>query len=183
MIFLELFHVFFTIGLFCFGGGYAILPFIQESVVGRGWITMHEFGDIIAVAESTPGPVSINTATFVGYKLAGVPGAVCATGSLCLPAFIFLLTVVKLLHTERGEKIMDRLLVGIRPVVVGMIFFAGWAIGQTVFFHSPQGAPVTFNPLALAVALTSLALSVRFKVNPILIIFVSALAGLGLHAL
>ncbi len=180
MIYWQLFSIFFVIGLFCFGGGYAILPFIQDAVVGNGWLTMHEFGDIIAVAESTPGPVSINTATFVGFKMAGVPGAVCATFSLCLPAFLLVVTVVKLLYTKRGEYILNRLLVGIRPVVVGMIFFAAWSIGETVFFQSMNGAEVLFNPLAGIVACVALILSGRFKVSPIKIIAGASIVGLVL---
>lgn len=180
MIYLQLFRVFFLIGIFCFGGGYAILPFIQNEVVGHGWISMQEFGDIIAVAESTPGPVSINTATFVGFKLGGVLGAVTATYALCMPAFILVLTVVKLLYTAKGAKVMDRLLVGIRPVVAGMIFFASWSIAQTVFFVHISGEVMPLNPLAVAVALISFGLSYFYKVSPIKIIMISAVLGVGL---
>lgn len=178
MIYWQLFSIFFVIGLFCFGGGYAILPFIQDAVVGNGWLTMHEFGDIIAVAESTPGPVSINTATFVGFKMAGVPGAVCATFSLCLPAFLLVMTVVKLLYTKRGEYILNRLLVGIRPVVVGMIFYAAWSIGETVFFQTMDGAAISFNALSGVIAITAMILSGRFKISPIKIIIGASVIGL-----
>lgn len=178
MIYWQLFSVFFVIGLFCFGGGYAILPFIQDAVIGNGWLTMQEFGDIIAVAESTPGPVSINTATFVGFKMAGIPGAVCATFSLCLPAFLLVITVVKLLYTKRGECILNRLLVGIRPVVVGMIFFAAWSIGETVFFHTVNGATISFNVFAGIVACVAMVLSGRFKISPIKIIGAASVLGL-----
>lgn len=183
MIYLQLFRVFFLIGIFCFGGGYAILPFIQNEVVGNGWITMQEFGDMIAVAESTPGPVSINTATFVGFKLGGVLGAVTATYALCLPAFILVMTVVKLLYTPRGERVMDRLLVGIRPVVAGMIFFAAWSIAQTVFFAHATGAPMPLNPLAVLVAVICFALSHFYKVSPIRMIIAAAVIGIVLAVL
>lgn len=178
MIYLQLFQVFFVIGVFCFGGGYAILPFIQNSVIDHGWLTMAEFGDIIAVAQSTPGPVSINTATFVGYKLAGVLGALCATFALCLPAVIFVLTVVRLLYLPKGEMIMDRMLTGIRPVVGGMIFFAAWSIADTVFFATVHGEHIPLNYLSVIVAVFAGVATYKYKVSPIAVIFISALLGI-----
>lgn len=178
MIYWQLFSIFFMIGVFCFGGGYAIVPFIQDSVVERGWITIAEFADIIAVSESTPGPISINTATFVGYKLAGVPGAVVATFSLCLPAFILVMTVVRLLYTKRGAKFMDRILIGIRPVVVGMIFFAAWTVGQTAFFTKIPGLPAFSNALAVAVAVLAVVAMLKYHISPIKIIVGSAALGI-----
>ena len=95
MIYLELFLTFFMIGLFTFGGGYAMLPLIQEQVIGKGWMTSEQIVDFIAVSESTPGPFAVNRATFIGTQMGGVLGAVCATLGVVLPSFIIILIVAK----------------------------------------------------------------------------------------
>ena len=95
MIFLELFWTFFKIGAFTFGGGYAMLPLIQESVSAKGWLAMEELVDFVAVSESTPGPFAINIATYVGMETGGVFGAVCATLGVVMPSFIVILIVAR----------------------------------------------------------------------------------------
>ena len=119
---LEMMFVFAMIGLFCFGGGYGILPFIQGEVIGRGWMEIQEFINIIAVSESTPGPLGINVATYVGFKMGGLLGATSATVGLMLPAFFLVLLVTRILQTERGGRAWERMTIGIRPVVVGLSF-------------------------------------------------------------
>lgn len=176
-VLLELFFVFFIIGLFCFGGGYAIIPFIQEAVTSRNWINVNELINMIAVAESTPGPISINTATFVGFKLEGVIGAFFATFGLCLPAFVLVVFVGKILSTAKGKVFIKHIMVGIRPVVVALIFVAALSIAQTVLISpSAEGAVFHFGSTVLAV-LAFFAVH-TFKVHPILLIIGAAVIGL-----
>ena len=103
-LYVEMFFVFAMIGLFFFGGGYGILPFIQGEVIGRGWMTAQEFINILAVSESTPGPLGINVATYVGFKMGGIPGAAFSTIGLMMPAFFLILLVTRALRTEKGGK-------------------------------------------------------------------------------
>lgn len=175
-IYLEMAIVFFVIGMFCFGGGYGILPFIQGEVIGRGWMTVHEFVNIIAVSESTPGPLGINVATYVGFKMGGVPGAVCSTVGLILPAFVLVLLVTKILQTEKGHKIWKRLTVGIRPVVVGLILYAAYSIGKTVLVSNEAGA-FEIDWLGFLLAIIGFVGIYKFKVHPVVLIGISALLG------
>lgn len=174
---LELFFVFFTIGLFCFGGGYVIIPFIQQEIVSRGWMTVQEFIDIIAVSESTPGPLSVNTATYVGFKLNGLLGATISTFGLVLPAFFVVILVSRLWATEKGKHFFDRIMVGIRPVVVGMIFYAAYSIAKTVLVTSngTGGASMDFFGVILAIA--AFAGTLRLKLHPVLMIGAAAIFG------
>ena len=106
MEFLQLLYVFFKIGLLGFGGGYAMLSLIQFEVVDHfGWMTITQFSDMLAISQMTPGPVSINTATYVGYEVAGIPGAVMATISLCLPSVLMMYFVIRFMINNNGKYI------------------------------------------------------------------------------
>lgn len=175
-LYLELFFVFAMIGLFCFGGGYGILPFIQGEVIGRGWMTAQEFINIIAVSESTPGPLGINVATYVGFKMGGIAGAVFSTVGLMMPAFFLVMLVTRLLRTEKGGKLWQRFTIGIRPVVVGLIFYAAWSIAKTVLVHTgTAGLQLDWTGLLLA-AVGFLAVQ-KFKIHPVLLIGTAAILG------
>lgn len=175
-LYLEMMAVFAMIGLFCFGGGYGILPFIQGEVIGRGWMSAQEFVNIIAVSESTPGPLGINVATYVGFKMGGIVGAVFSTVGLMLPAFFLVMLVTRVLQTEQGGRMWQRFTVGIRPVVVGLIFYAAYSIAKTVLVHTgSQAVQLDWTGLALAVA-GFLAIH-RFKVHPVLLIGTAAILG------
>ena len=131
---LNLFLAFFKIGLFSFGGGYAMLPFIQEQTIEvHKWLTNSEFLDILGVAQVTPGPVSINTATFVGYKIAGISGALTATLAVVLPSFIIVLTISFFFHKFKESKIIEDVFKGLRPIVLGLVASAAVGIGKEVF--------------------------------------------------
>lgn len=177
-ILVTLFGVFFGIGLFCFGGGYVIIPLIQEEIVSRGWLSVQEFVDIIAVAESTPGPISINTATFVGYKLSGWLGASIATLGLCLPTFIIVVLVSRLLMTDKGKIFLDRIMVGIRPVVVALVFAAAFTIGGTVLVTPALDKGWLINYSGIILALVAFLGTMKFKLHPIILIALGAAVGL-----
>jgi chromate transporter len=168
--------VFAMIGLFCFGGGYGILPFIQGEVINRGWMSAEEFINIIAVSESTPGPLGINVATYVGFKMGGIVGAVFSTVGLMLPAFFLVMLVTKVLQTERGSKLWQRLTVGIRPVVVGLIFYAAYSIAKTVLIHMDmQGLQLDW--LGVLLAMIGFVAIHKWKLHPVLLIGTAAVAG------
>lgn len=121
MIFFELFYTFFLIGLFTFGGGYAMIPMIQEQVVSKGWITESNLTDFIAVSEATPGPFAINISTFVGNSVGGAFGAVCATIGVILPSIIIILIIAMIMKKFLKNKYVQGALKGVRPVVLALI--------------------------------------------------------------
>lgn len=192
MIFLELFLTFFKIGLFTFGGGYAMLPLIQEAVLEKGWLALEEVVNFIAVSESTPGPFAINMATYVGAEvgsagftgiesvLTGVFGSFCATLGVVLPSFIIILLVAKIFDKFRKNKVVAGCMKGLKPAVVGLIGAALISIGQTVFF--PDGFSWdAFGGVSLWISLAIFAvmcvLSFK-KVHPIVVICLSAVVGI-----
>ena len=128
MILLQLFWEFFKTGLFAVGGGMATIPFLSEMAERTGWFTRGMLADMIAVAESTPGPIGVNTATYVGYTTAGVPGGVVATLGLVTPSFIIILIVAAFLKAFRSNRYVERVFYGIRPASVGMIAAAFVAV-------------------------------------------------------
>ena len=181
MIFLELFLVFLKIGAFTFGGGYAMLPLIQEEVLRRGWLSETEIVDFIAVSESTPGPFAVNVATYVGSQVGGILGAFLATLGVVLPSFIIILIVARCFAAFRNSRIVRGCMSGLKPAVIGMIGAAALSIAVTVFFPSGLTTAVFTTP-AFYVSLATLALSLLLafrKVHPILIICLSAVIGIG----
>jgi len=181
MIYLELFWTFFTIGAFTFGGGYAMLPLIQERVAAKGWVDAQSIVDFVAVSESTPGPFAVNMATYVGSEVAGVFGSVCATLGVVLPSFVIILVVAKCYDAFRKSKVVSGCMTGLKPAVVGLIAAAAVTIGKTVFFP----AAVTWQVVNTAAFYVScgifavMAVLAFKKVHPIVIICLSALAGIA----
>ncbi len=180
-IFLELFITFFKIGLFTFGGGYAMLPLIQKEVLNHGWMEIEEIINFIAVSESTPGPFAINCATYVGMETGGVLGAICATLGVVLPSFIVILIVARFYKQFKESKIVSSVMTGLRPAVIGLIGSALVSMILTVFL--PNGfdfggivIPDLLVSLAIAVVMTVLVFK---KVHPIIIIVISAAAGIA----
>ena len=180
-IFLELFITFFKIGLFTFGGGYAMLPLIQEEVLAHKWMEVEEIINFIAVSESTPGPFAINCATYVGMETGGVLGAICATLGVVTPSFIVILCVAKFYKKFKESKIVSSVMTGLRPAVIGLIGSALVSMILTVFL--PNG--FDFGGIAIPDLLVSLAIAVVMtilvfkKVHPIIIIVLSAVAGIA----
>lgn len=129
MILLKLFISFLKIGAFSFGGGYAMLPLIKkEIIVVRGWLSVKEFIDILAVVEMTPGPIAINSATFLGYRVAGVLGSIVATIGVVLPSFVIILIIAHFLNKFKESPYVDWAFRGIRPVVLGLIIAASLTV-------------------------------------------------------
>lgn len=181
MILLELFLTFFKIGLFTFGGGYAMLPLIQAEVAANGWLSQEELINFVAVSESTPGPFAINIATYIGTETGGILGAICATLGVVLPSFIVILIVAKIYDKFRKNKVVQGCMSGLKPAVVGMIGAAILSMVGTVLF--PNGIEATDalkNPaLPISLILAALMTVLAFKkVHPIIIICISAVVGI-----
>lgn len=180
MILWELFITFFKIGLFTFGGGYAMLPLIQEEVVAHGWFPIEQLVNFIAVSESTPGPFAINTSTFVGMEMAGMLGGFCATLGVVLPSFIIILTVAKCYDKFSNSKIVKGCMSGLKPAVIGLIGSALISVGKTVFIPQGFSAEIFTDPklyISLAIFIVMSVFSFK-KLHPILIICLSAVIGI-----
>jgi chromate transporter len=176
---LQLFVSYLKIGFFGFGGGYAMLSLIHSEVVVRhAWLTNGEFSDIVAISQMTPGPIAINSATYIGYEVAGVWGSVVATVAVCLPALTIMMLVTRFYLRLHDNRYVKGVIMGMRPVVVGMIASAALLL---IFPHSDDGR--SFIDLwSWGIFLITLVASAR-KVNPILLIVLSGIAGVLIYGL
>ena len=189
MIFLELFWTFFKIGAFTFGGGYAMLPLVQEAVLNHGWLEEKQIADFIAVSESTPGPFAINISTYVGSQMGGAYygtwgtlfGAFVSTLGVVLPSFIIILIVAKFFEKFKESKTVSGCMSGLKPAVIGLISSAVISLGTTAFFASGISLSV-FTTAAFyvsAVIFAVMMVAALKKVNPIFIIMGSAVLGIA----
>ena len=185
-VLLELFWSFFQIGLFSVGGGYAAMPLIQHQVVDlHGWMTLQEFIDIITISQMTPGPIAINSATFVGIQIAGLPGAIIATLGCVFPSCVIVLTLAWVYFRYRNLSVVQGVLGGLRPAVVAMIASAGISILFTALWNA---GPVSLNPadldwIAAVLFLAALFVLRKWKLNPIWVMSGAGAAGLMLYLL
>ncbi len=187
MIFLRLFWEFFKTGLFAVGGGMATIPFLSEMAERTGWFSQAMLADMIAVGESTPGPIGVNTATYVGYTVAGIPGGLVATFGLVLPSFLIILIVAAFLKAFRTNKYVERVFYGIRPASVGMIGAACVAVMRlclvdTEAFAAGGGLRDLLNWKGLALfaviwVLTNFVKRTK-KLHPVIFIACSAAVGI-----
>lgn len=175
MIYLQLFLSFLQIGLFSFGGGYAAMPLIQNQVVtNHGWLSMSEFTDLITISQMTPGPIAVNSATFVGIKIAGIPGAVIATLGCILPSCLIVTFIARLYLKYRNMAILQGVLKSLRPAVVAMIASAGISILLSAFWGSEAVIRLSETHLDLvAIFILSLILLQKFKMNPIMVMLLA----------
>ena len=185
MILLELFITFFYIGITTFGGGYAMIPLVRETVLSHNWLTEDEFLNMIAVSESTPGPIAINMATFIGADQAGIPGAALATLGVVLPSFIIILIISALIKNFLKYKAVNAFLDGVRPVVVGLITATALTmLLSTLFGIETIRSEFLPNYSGLIIFAVIVAVSFVFKKikgkkpSPILMILISAVLGI-----
>lgn len=181
----ELFATFFKVGLFSFGGGYGMLPLMLEETVGKSWITEAEFANFLAIAESTPGPISINMATYVGSTQCGLLGSAMATLGAITPSFIVILLIVAVFKNFLENKVVRSALTGMKPVICGMILATGVDLALTNVFPQIESFSLqNFSAQALAITAVIALISVAYKrfrkknVSPIILIVISA--GLGM---
>ncbi len=181
MIYLKLFLTFLKIGAFTFGGGYAMLPLIQEAVLRNNWLSEEQLINFIAVSESTPGPFAVNVSTYVGMTVGGLLGALLATFGVILPSFVIILIVAGFYEKFKENKAVAGCMSGLKPSVVGLIGAAIVSVAITVL--APDGFSINifsgaevYITLGIVVLCTILAFK---KVHPIFIIFLSAIIGIG----
>ena len=193
MIFLELFFTFFKIGLFTFGGGYAMIPLIQSEILGKGWLAEEALINFIAVAESTPGPFAINIATYVGSEKGGEMlgmgflgsflGSACATLGVVLPSFLIILLVARFYLKFKSNRYIAGAMTGLRPAAIALIMSAVVSMGSSVFF--PNGIDLSvfmtyefISAAVIFVIMLTLMLCIK-KIHPILLICLSAVFGIA----
>ncbi len=151
MIYLTLFLSFFRIGIFGFGGGLAMLPLIFQTVKQFGFMSSEEFSNLVALSQITPGPVSVNAATFIGFDFAGILGAMCATIGVGLPSFLLVITAIKFLDRFSESKGMEAVFTGIRPAAVGLIAAAAVFVGETALINKQNSLLWSGNVPAFSV--------------------------------
>lgn len=176
MIYFILFYEFFKIGMFSFGGGLAMLPLMQNVVFKYNWLTEQQFLDIIAISQVTPGPIAINTATFVGHQVAGIPGAITATLSSALPSFLVILIVASLFDKIRTNSKKEFFFKAVKPVTLALITFAGIIIAKPTFLINDYSQSIKALFIFLIVFF-----GMRYiKINPIIILLASSFLGIFL---
>ena len=180
MIYLQLFLSFLQIGAFSFGGGYAAMPLIQNQVVDlHHWLNLAEFTDLVTISQMTPGPIAVNSATFVGTRIAGVPGALAATIGCVLPSCILVTILAKIYLKYRNLSLLQDILKSLRPAVIAMIAAAGVSILVTAFWGNDipslhlDAILSSTNIRAVGIFLVSLILLARFKMDPIHVMLLS----------
>ena len=183
MEYLLLFLEFFKIGLFSFGGGYGMLPLMEETVVGRDWINTAQFFDFVGVAESTPGPIAINMATFIGTSQGGILGSVCATLGVVLPSFIIILLIAAVLKNLTNNPYFAGFMKGVKPIVTGLILTTGLLLLlRSAVPEAETGVTVNWFALLVfgIVALAAWASQKFFKkkLTAVPIILISAMLGI-----
>lgn len=184
-ILLKLFFSFLQVGLFSVGGGYAAIPLIRDQIVQvHGMMTLAEFTDLITIAEMTPGPISINSATFVGMRLAGPFGVIICTLGCIIPSFIICLTLARFYYKYRSFGGVQTVLSALRPSVVALIASAGLSILLLGIFGA-DGAAIqlsNFHPIEFVLFIVCVIAIRKFKVNPIAIIFGSGAVGVLIYS-
>lgn len=181
MNYLEIFWSFFQIGLLSFGGGYAAMPLIKNQVVDiHGWLSMSEFADVLTVSQMTPGPIAVNSATFVGIRIAGIGGAVVATLGCIFPSCIIVVILSAIYYKYRGLSTIQGILKGLRPAVIAMILSAGLSIALLAF-GIEEGSNFNASDLNFAsIGIFVIALIVlrKWKINPIIAMVGAGILGL-----
>lgn len=179
MIYLQLFWEFFQAGLFAMGGGLATLPFLYSISDRMGWFTHQQIADMLAVSESTPGPIGVNMATYCGMTTAGIGGAVAATVGLVLPALLIMLLVASLLQRFRENRFVQGALTVLRPVSVGLVAAAVWSVIRAALL--PMGIS-SLSPWAAGLFVLLMIPAFKFKkLHPIVLIAAGAVVGIVLH--
>ena len=183
MIYLRLFFEFFKVGLFSVGGGLATIPFLQDLGARTGWFSAADLADMIAVSESTPGPIGVNSATYVGYLTAGVPGSIVATLGLITPSILIILIIAAFLKSFRDSRVVQDVFYGLRPASTGLIAASGMSVVLLAFWR-PEAAQIweKIHLPGVVLALLLLYLTRYCKktksLHPILFIAASAVVGI-----
>lgn len=187
MIYLDLFLGFLKVGLFSFGGAYGAIPVIREVVMANEWITEEKFAYLLAISESTPGPIMVNTATYIGNEVGGLFGSALATFTVCLPAFIIILLLSMILKNFLKNQYVQAVLDGIKPCIIGIIVATGLHMIIENVFANGLSIPKNWQTLVI-MAIVIIAMLIYHKVkkkniSPIMLIAVSALSGIVVYGI
>lgn len=182
MTYIQLFLSFLQVGLFSIGGGYAAMPLIQEQIVEKhGWLSMNEFADLITIAEMTPGPIAINSATFVGIRIAGIGGAMVATFGCILPSCVIVSLLAFVYYKYKGLTMLEGILSALRAAVVALILAAGIDLLRTAIFDTGVISLTNLDWIGGAMFLAAFIILRIKKWNPILVMSLCGVAGLALN--
>lgn len=180
MILISLFLTFLQIGFLAFGGGYAILPFIQDLVVEQhAWLSLREMTDVVTISQMTPGPIALNAATFVGTKLNGIIGSIVATVALILPQLLIMTILAYLYFSDREISFMHKIIKALRPAVAGLVFIATLDMIHSSVFDGLKVAFNNINYIAIICFIIGFILYIK-KVDIIKIFIIGAILGIGL---
>lgn len=185
MIYWELFLGFLKVGCFAFGGAYAAIPLIREVVLSYGWLDEEAISYMIAVSESTPGPIMINLATYIGSSQAGLPGAILATLTVSLPAFVIILLVVSILDKLLTNKYVQATVDGLKPAVIGIVLATGAYMLLNNCMPVAENYAINAKSTVIALVLITILLGSRHllkkKLSPIMLILISACLGIAAY--
>ena len=181
---LQLFFVFFRIGFFCFGGGYAMLPLIYQGIQEFGFMSTDEFARLVALSQVTPGPIAVNAATYVGYQSSGVMGAIFATIGMSLPSIILVVLVMKFLMKFHENKGVKAVFSGIRPATIGLLASAIIFLAEGALYKSGgitaemlKNPSECFNLIPIIFCVAAAFLNGKFKIGPIKLMLIAGVAG------
>lgn len=188
MIYLTLFLEFFKIGLFCFGGAFGMLPLIEETVVSHGWLTESAFYDFVGVCESTPGPIAVNVATYIGSLQGGFLGSLCATLGTVLPSFLIILLIASVLKNFTENKFFKGFIKGVQPVVIALILSTGATLLAKAFgYVSLQEFQIDWICIVIFALLCGIYFGVKKlfkkKLSAVWLILISCALGIGVCSL
>ena len=167
-----LFNTFFKIGLFTFGGGYAMIPLIKEYILKYSWASNDEIIEFIGISESTPGPFAINISTFIGYKNKGILGSIATTLGVILPSFIIILIIVKFYNKFKETYIVQYVLNNLKPIIIALLTYSIISIGEKILFLNRS-----INLINLLLFLFLLFINIKYKPSPVKLIFISGILG------
>ncbi len=175
MLYFKLFSVFFKIGLFSFGGGLSMLPLIEKELERNHWMSPSEFLDVVSLSQMTPGPIAINSATYIGLKVGGIPGALAATLGTSLPSIIIILLLSSLIISLKENNYKKAFFFSIRPVTTALILYSGVIISRSTFWTQETQR---INLKSIAFTMSAYFILSKYKLNPTVLIFFSAVLGI-----
>lgn len=187
MIYLDLFLGFLKVGLFSFGGAYGAIPVIREVVTENGWVTESKFAYLLAISESTPGPIMVNTATYIGNEVGGILGSALATFTVCLPAFIIILLLSMILKNFLKNPYVQGVLNGIKPCIIGIILATGLHMIIENAFAEGLSIPKNWQSFVImAILIMAMFIYKKIKgkaISPIMLIAVAAVSGIVIYGI
>ncbi|WP_138419898.1 chromate transporter [Aquibacillus sediminis] len=179
MVLVELFWTFLMIGFVSFGGGYAMIPVIEREVSAHGWMTTQEFTDVIAIAGMSPGPIATNSAIFVGYKTAALPGAIVSALGMVIPSLLIILMIATFFFKFNENRIVKSAFYGLRPIITGLIIYAALRFAIT---NNVLGGTISWQMISLlAIFSISLFSLIKLRMHPIFVIMLAGICGVLLY--